>query len=269
MIDLQNCDAFELMAELNDNSIDAIITDPPYGTTQLEWDTAPDLELMFSEFKRIAKPHAPMVMFSAQPFTTDLINAGRDVFSYSLVWEKTSPTNFLAANRQPLKAHEDILIFSKKSCTYNPQMWHSKPKGVIVRKYKPEENKSLHYGGQKDNIGFNNGERFPVSVLSFSNSDRTKTLHPTQKPLDLLCYLAKTYSNEGETILDPFAGSGTTAHAAYLTGRIFIGCEINQEYFEKAKKRLDSVQKQPNIFEKEQGATQAKKLELKQESVFK
>ena len=240
-------DWLELAASLQDNSIDAIITDPPYGTTQLEWDTAPDLKRMFREFKRIAKPHAPMVIFSAQPFTTDLINAGRDIFRYSLVWEKTNPQGFLNANNKPLNCHEDISVLSQTKTTYNPQIWFDKPKGIINRKRNQISGKSQHYGSIKDNTQVNNGERFPVSVLTVSNADRTKIIHPTQKPLDLLTYLVKTYSNEGETVFDPFSGSGTTAHACLLTGRTFIGAELSPEYHAKAIKRLEAVMAQPRL----------------------
>lgn len=237
-------DWLELAAEIPDNSIDSIITDPPYGTTQLEWDTAPDLKRMFQEFKRIAKPYAPMVIFSAQPFTTDLINAGREIFRYSLVAPKTTQTGHLDAKRKPLRNHEDISIFSVSGYgTYNPQM--SKGHKVYTT-YRSGEGSGI-YSKQKRVASDNKGERYPTTVLNPQSFQKPDNFHPTQKPLDLLTYLVKTYSNPGETVFDPFSGSGTTAHACLLTDRKFIGAELSPEYHAKAIKRLEAVMAQPRL----------------------
>ena len=237
-------DWLELVANLKDESIDCIITDPPYGTTQLKWDTAPDLNKMFNEFRRIAKPHSPIVIFGSQPFTTDLINAGRDIFRYSLVCPKTTQTGHLDAKRKPLKNHEDISIFSKLGYgTYNPQM----TKGYKAYQTSRSGEGSKIYAKQKRVASSNNGERYPVTVLDAKSFQKPDNFHPTQKPLDLLIYLVKTYSNPNELIFDPFSGSGTTAHAELLTDRRFVGAELDSGYHAKAVKRLEAVQAQPRL----------------------
>jgi DNA modification methylase len=249
---LELADAHDFIKSLPDNSVDAVIQDPPYHTTQLAFDK---LEVrwpeLWVEIYRVCKPSAVQVMFSAQPFTTDLIYSNRKRFSHEIIWDKTVPTGFYDCNRRVLRAHENVLLFAKhpNKTTYNPQkVWSGNPRGVINRKRGREHGVSLHYGYGKDNTQIDDGWRYPTSVQRFSNSI-PGSVHPTEKPLDFLTWLVKTYSNLGDTVLDLFAGSGTTAHACLLTGRKFVGCEISPEYHAIATKRLEAVAAQAPLFE--------------------
>lgn len=240
-------DYLEFLASLETASVDCLITDPPYGTTNLDWDKSPDLKSFWQEVNRVCKPAAVQVVFASQPFTTDLIISNRGSFRYSVVWEKTMSTGYLDAEKRPMRGHEDIIIFCQSfaDSTYNPQMKEGKPKGFIKRK-----DTTLHYKEHGGSVYVNDGSRYPTSVLKFSNGHGgIKKLHPTQKPLDLLLKLVLTYSNKGDVILDPFFGSGTTGHAALLTGRKFCGCEISQDYYLIAKKRMKAVLNQPELLE--------------------
>ena len=241
---LELTDAFDYVQTIAEGSIDAFISDLPYGTTQLTWDVVPDLERLWREVYRVCKPSAVQVMFSAQPFSTDLINSNRKRFRYPLVWAKTMPTGFLDANRKPLRCHEDILIFAETGrTTYNPQMTKGVAKGYINRR-----SSANHYNSVEATWTVNNGERYPVSVLDFGLDPRTGGQHPTQKPLELLCYLVKTYTNPGDTVLDLFAGSGTTLAACLHTGRKAIGCEIDPQYHSVALRRLEAIEAQQSLF---------------------
>jgi 16S rRNA G966 N2-methylase RsmD len=243
-LDLADC--HEWIKALPDNSIDIVCCDPPYHTTQLKFDA---LEVrwpeLWAEIYRVCKPSAVQVMFSAQPFTTDLINSNRKRFRYPLVWAKTMPTGFLDANRRPLRAHEDVLVFSATgSSTYNPQMVPCAPRRIGHQ----SDHQTSHYGAIRTDNRRIVTEAHPQSVISVgSNGHGGTSLHPTQKPLELLCYLVKTYSNPGDTVLDLFAGSGTTLVACLLTSREALGCEISPEYYAIAKRRLDAVMAQPAL----------------------
>ncbi|MBV9865362.1 MAG: site-specific DNA-methyltransferase [Abitibacteriaceae bacterium] len=229
------------MAKLADHSIDALISDPPYGMTDLFWDRKIDWPRFWKEIERICKENAVIVLFSQQPFTTDLINSNRKWFRYELIWHKTMAVGWLSANQRPLRAHENILIFAKRfqKSTYNPQMelghkpYISQHTGPVAL-----------YGRQRNwpsvarSVG---GERYPRSVLTLSNcgfSRRNPRLHPTQKPLMLIRWLVKSYTNPGDMVLDPFMGSGTTGVACLQTGRHFIGVELEFSYFSNAHERL-------------------------------
>jgi DNA modification methylase len=241
-------DCHEEIKALPDNSVDAVIADPPYHTTQLAFDK---LEVrwheLWEQIYRVCKPNAVQVMFSAQPFTTDLINSNRARFRYELIWPKTTSVGFLNAENRPLKNHENVLLFAErlKESVYNPQMWRSRAYGVVKRS--PVEMR--HYGQQAVSQKVNEGERYPLTVLPYFAGQQANADHPTQKPLDLLCYLVKTYTNPGDTLLDCFMGSGTTGHACLLLGRSFIGYELSPEYFATAKRRLEAAAAQPRIFE--------------------
>lgn len=237
-------DAFQLMRELPPNSIDAIITDPPYGTTDISWDHRIDLVAWWLEADRVIKENGVIAMFSQQPFTTDLINSNRKHFRYELVWRKNCPVGFLDANIRPMRIHENILIFSKyfrrsnrgkrAASTYNPQFTLGKP-----YKSNGKALNTAHYGqtnSTKPKV--NTGYRYPVDVLDYPSRTGEKSLHPTQKNLDLVKWLVLTYTNENEVVLDPFAGSGTTLLACQQTGREGIGFELSQEYCNIAIGRL-------------------------------
>jgi site-specific DNA-methyltransferase (adenine-specific) len=242
---LHHGDAIEFMRTLEGGSVDAIITDPPYGTTQLEWDKPVDWSTFWAEAYRACKPNAVQIVFSAQPFTTDLINSNRKRFRYEIIWPKTTVTGFLDANRRPLRAHEVITVFAAitKGSTYNPQKTVGVPY-VTVRLDKTAH----HYGSHEGATTVSDGSRYPVSVLPALGSE-AGSLHPTQKPTELMAWLVRTYTNPGDLILDPFAGSGSTGVAAIKEGRRFIGSELDENYHAIALKRLEAAYQQPRLME--------------------
>jgi site-specific DNA-methyltransferase (adenine-specific) len=234
-------DCFNVLASMPDGSVDMILTDPPYGTTDLEWDTAPNLARMFAEFNRVAKPNGAIVVMAQQPFATDCIVANRERFRYELIWEKTKALGFLSANKKPLRAHENVLVFYKLLPTYNPQK--TKVTNDRVGSFKIQKSKReyiQHYNQYKNSVYTHDGTRYPRSVVKFSNRIEA-TQHPTQKPLALFEYLIKTYTNEGETVLDCFAGSGTSAVAAINTGRGYIVIEKEEKYIDVIKSRVEAA----------------------------
>ncbi|BCM94116.1 modification methylase DpnIIB [Abditibacteriota bacterium] len=228
------------MASLADHSVDALISDPPYGTTALSWDKSIDWPRFWALATRVCTENAVIVLFAAQPFATDLINSNRRLFRYELIWHKRMAVGWLDARRRPLRAHENILIFARRlhSSTYNPQMETGhKP---YARVAKPIQSGAPHYGQLRKFTSGSQGERYPRSVLSYSNRHE-KSLHPTQKPLPLLEWLVNTYSQVGDVVLDPFMGSGTTGIACINTGRRFIGVEKDQDYFDVARVRMEKA----------------------------
>lgn len=242
-LQLLNGDMLKLIPELEANSVDAVITDLPYGTLNKQrntWDRIINLEEFWQTIKHVSKPTTPLITTTAQPFTTVLIASNMKDFKYSLIWEKSKATGYLNAKKQPMRAHEDIVVFYDKQCTYNPQMVPGKPydKGTALRD-------TQHYGKQSKATHIKNEEgiRYPRSVIYFKTAETEGKLHPTQKPLSLYEWLILTYTNPGDTILDPCMGSGTTGEAAIKTGRNFIGIESNPEYYQTAYKRLTNVLK--------------------------
>lgn len=245
LFDLHLGDCLEVMRDLEANSIDTVLCDLPYGTTQNAWDNVIDLEAFWREVRRLSKPKANWVMFGAQPFTTDLINSNRKAFRYAMVWPKTTPTGFLNANRRPLAAHEDVLIFGEGQGVYNPQKWESNrgPYSTSRRVF------SSSYGGQVHTTKTSpNGERFPITVLPETANKQANAIHSTQKPDELCSYLILTYSNEGDLVADFTMGSGTTGIAAAKTGRRFVGIELSPEYYEIAKARIEAAYRQAHLF---------------------
>lgn len=229
-------ECIEGMKLLPDKSIDMILCDLPYGTTRNKWDAIIPFNQLWSEYERIIKDNGAIVLTAAQPFTSELIVSNRKLFRYSLVWDKKLSSGFLNAKRMPLRRHEDIVVFYKKLPTYNPIMevrGKVRKKGITTDTGKHTEN----YGSYKSAVSENN-EYYPTSIIEVSNANRSKSVHPTQKPVDLFTYLIKTYTNEGEIVLDNCIGSGTTAIAAIRTNRLFIGFERESEYVEIANKRL-------------------------------
>ena len=236
-VQLYNGDCLEIMKDIPDKSIDMILCDLPYGTTRNKWDTVIDLDLLWIEYERIIKDNGAIVLFAQVPFNIILGYSNLKLLKYEWIWEKQQGTGFLNAKKMPLKKHENILVFYKKLPIYNPQMI-----GNEIRTIKRNKN-----GKTTDNYGkFTYDEqstyvgRYPTSILSFDR-DKNK-LHPTQKPVALLEYLIKTYTNEGEIVLDNCMGSGSTGVACININRKFIGVELEEKYFEMAKNRIEEAQ---------------------------
>ncbi len=228
-----NADCFDVFPFIEDKSIDAIICDLPYGTTQCKWDSIIDLDLLWKEYKRIIKDNGAIVLTASQPFTTKLISSNYEMFRYEWIWEKTLFSNFALVKKQPAKLHENILVFYKKQPIYNPQMQEGKPYTDKPRK--------RTMGVIGDAIGMkkaieNKGERYPSSVQKYSNGNNG-TQHPTQKPIELFEYLIKTYTNENDMVLDNTMGSGTTNLACIKLNRKSIGIEKEKQYYDVAVRR--------------------------------
>jgi len=236
MIDLRKGDCLELMKDIPDKSIDAIIADLPYGITRAKWDIILDLDLLWKQYERIIKDNGAIVLFGSQPFTTTLINSNRKLFRYDLVWDKKMKVGMMNCKRMPLRQHEDIVVFYKKQPTYNPQMTKGK-----MRNKKIAPTKDFEVYGQITPIDNFNDDYYPSSILEFSNANQKAKSHPTQKPVALLEYLIKTYTNEGDLVLDNTMGSGTTGVACINTNRNFIGIELDDKYFEMAKARINEA----------------------------
>lgn len=236
MNQLLHGDCLELMKDIPDKSIDMILCDLPYGTTRNKWDSVIPVKALWCEYKRICKINAAIILFSQMPFTAELVSSCPELFRYEWIWEKTQGTGHLNAKKMPLKVHENILVFYRSLPTYNPQYSNGKP---YVTTYSTH---SSNYGKQKNNITtVNDGIRYPTDIICFGRKHSDRRLHPTQKPVALLEYLIKTYTNDGETVLDNCMGSGSTGVAAVNTGRRFIGIELENKYFEIAKQRINNA----------------------------
>ncbi len=255
---LHRGDCLEEMTQIDDGSIDTIIADLPYGTTACNWDSVIPFEPMWTQFKRVIKKRGAVVLFGSQPFTSQLINSNLPWFKYSLVWDKRLAGNFLNANRMPLMIHEDVPIFGKHQTTYNPQMIKGQMRGKGSKTKSNAGNGANAYGKYAPSYK-KNDLYYPRSIVYKSNGDRTNGdngLHPTQKPVALLEYLIKTYTNPGETVLDCTMGSGTTGVAAMKTGRRFVGIELDPTYFEIAQTRIKNAAGDFTETKKEQASGQ-------------
>lgn len=237
-IKLYRGDCLEKMRNIDSNSIDMILCDPPYGTTRNKWDSVIPLDKMWDEYKRIIKDNGAIVLFSSEPFTSELILSNLKMFRYDLIWAKTQGSDFLNANRKPLKAHENILVFYKHLPTYNKQYWYSTPYKCANKKRTHSSNYGT-YSTKVGSEGSEDGKRYPLSVLKFNSE---KGLHPTQKPVALLEWLIKTYTNENDIVLDNCMGSGSTGVACINTNRKFIGIELDDKYFDIAVNRIQDTQ---------------------------
>ena len=230
-------DCLERMKEIPDGSVDMILTDPPYQTTQNKWDSIIPFEPMWEQLKRVVKPNAACVLFSAQPFTTNLIYSNMKCFKYSMVWKKSKCGSPLTAKYKPLTKHEDVNVFSlhKKTLKYYPQMSEGKP---YKRKF--TENKINNMGfGIKGVETDNKGTRHPTTILDYPQQWRRQDqYHPTQKPVELMEFLIKSFSMENDTVLDFTMGSGSTGVACLNTNRKFIGIEMEEKYFDIGIKRM-------------------------------
>lgn len=214
--------------------VDAVICDPPYGTTACSWDKIIDFNKMWQKLDKLVKPNGAIVLFGAQPFTYKLISSNPKMFRYEYIWEKNRTTNFLNSKKMPMRKHENILVFYKKLCTYNPQGLIKYDKHIKARKTHTKvygQNKGKEYTQKYTN--------YPHSILKFNCVQ--KNVHPTEKPVELMEFLVKTYTNECETVLDFTMGSGTTGVACIKNNRNFIGIELDEKYFEIAKKRIMEV----------------------------
>lgn len=226
------CDCFPLLQEIPDNSVDLVLTDPPFAVTQNKWDKPIDLEALWKELHRVAKPNTAFVLHCIQPFTTDLIQSNRKEFKYCWVWNKHYCRGFLNAKKQPLRNTEDIAVFYRKQCLYNPQM----RKGEMRSKGNSANQRGC-YGSYKP-VKTVNDIYYPTTILDFAGVAVPDLIHPTQKPVELEAYLIRTYTEEGGVVLDPFMGSGTTGVACRQEGRIFIGIEQDETYFSAARQRI-------------------------------
>ena len=237
-IELWHGDCLELMKDISDKTVDMILCDLPYGTTRNKWDSIIPFEFLWDEYKRVIKDNGVICLFGQGAFTANLIMSNIPMYRYDIIWEKTKAGGFLNAKRMPLQAHENISIFYKKLPTYNPQMEQGKP----YTKKAVTNGDGNNYGkfNRVGQVHINNGERFPRSVIKISN-DNHKSLHPTQKPVALLEYLIKTYTNENETVLDNCMGSGSTGVACKNLNRKFIGIELDENYFNIAKERIENT----------------------------
>lgn len=240
MIDLRLGDCLELMKDIPNKSVDMILCDLPYGMTACKWDSIIPFEPLWEQYTRIIKDNGAIVLFGQEPFSSNLRSSNFKLYRYDWIWEKDNHTNFLNIKKQPGKRHELISVFYKKQPTYNPQMWEGKENhsvGKQVGKMVEREylgNKYELKETKKSNL------KYPISILRFKGEGRGKAIHPTQKPVALFEYLIKTYTNEGETVLDNCMGSGTTGVACVNTNRNFIGIELDDKYFEIAKERIES-----------------------------
>lgn len=240
MIGLFNDDCLKIMAAIPSASIDAIITDPPYGTTACKWDLVIPFEPMWEQLKRIIKPNGAIVLFGSQPFTSALVMSNPKMFKYEWVWGKGRGTGFQIVRYKPLVSHENILIFGNGAVTYNPQMRErEKPR---ISKNKGTTRQMLVSNGKEYQAEKALDKKYPITELQFTNNDQKNKLHPTQKPVALMEYLIKTYTNEGEIVLDFTMGSGTTGVAAVNLKRHFIGIELDKGYFDIALARIKAAE---------------------------
>jgi site-specific DNA-methyltransferase (adenine-specific) len=228
------------MKDIPDKSIDLILCDLPYGRTHNRWDTVIPFDKLWEHYNRIIKDNGAILLFCDGLFMCDLMNSNRKMWRYNLVWNKVLPSGFLNANRQPLRQHEEICVFYKKQPIYHPQKHKGKPNHS---KGKPKVNQNNNYNKMEfvDNSEELGDMKHPTSIVSFSKPHPSIMVHPTQKPIELLEWLIKSYTDENMIVLDNCMGSGSTGIACVNTNRQFIGIELNEEYFNIAKERLEGV----------------------------
>jgi site-specific DNA-methyltransferase (adenine-specific) len=229
-------DCLEVMKQIDDKSVDLILCDLPYGVSKMKWDSVIPFDELWTEYKRIRKDGAPIVLFGTEPFTSAMIMSNVKEFKQKLIWNKVNPVGHLVAKYKHMQVTEDVVVFGQNKITYNPQM--SASEDIRKRSYKPIYNNYLQ-NIDKRSCTTERSDRFPTNLIKFSNANRRGKIHPTEKPVDLLEYLIKTYSNEGSLILDNCCGSGSTLKAAQNLNRNFIGIEQNEFYFNIANLRLN------------------------------
>ncbi len=243
-MDLRLGDCIDIMKSIPNESIDAVITDPPYGTTACKWDSIIDFKLMWDQLNRIIKPNGAIVLFGSEPFSSALRMSNIKNYKYDWIWDKIKGTGFLNAKKQPMRNHELIHLFYKKQPTYNPQ----KTTGHKHKKsFRRKELQTDVYGKMNKDYNYSSTERYPRSIQKFSTDTQNSSLHPTQKPVKLMEYLIKTYTNEKETVLDFTMGAGSTGIACINLNRKFIGIELDQVIFNLSLKRLKEHQAQTTL----------------------
>lgn len=232
-------DCLEAMKNIPNKSIDMILTDLPYGITKCEWDKEIDLNKLWEQYNRIIKDNGAILLFGTEPFASKVRMSNLKMYRYDWIWEKTAATGHLNANKMPLRASENIMVFYKKLPIYNPQKTQGhKPVNSYTKYLKTQNNTELYGKMNKVLSGGGNTDRFPRNIIKFASDKQKSKLHTTQKPVALLEYLIKTYTNEGELVLDSCMGSGSTAVACANTNRSFIGMEIDEKYFNITKERI-------------------------------
>jgi len=242
---IYNEDCLIGMSKIDNKSIDMVLCDLPYGTTNCEWDKVIPLEKLWAEYRRVIKDNGAIVLTSQQPFTTDLINSARDIFRYEIIWDKISKMGFLSANKRPLRRHENIIIFYKKLPVYNVQKEKIDVKDM-GRARKTRSGLYEGYSTARSNSWVETGYRFPSSILKITNwngaifgKTENAVKHPTQKPVPLFSWLIRTYTNEDDVILDNCMGSGTTAISCLQENRKYIGFETNEKYYNDSINRIE------------------------------
>jgi site-specific DNA-methyltransferase (adenine-specific) len=232
-------DCLEVMKRIPDGSVDMILCDLPYGTTQNKWDNVIPFEPLWREYWRVAKPRAAVVLTASQPFTSALVMSQVDNFKYDWTWNKVQPTGHLNAKRMPMRTCESVAVFYREQCVYNPQLGV----GAEIKRTKSTGAQTTNYG-DFESLGKNSDKtRQPTTLLTISSgkSPHNRTIHPTQKPVALFEYLIRTYTNPGDVVLDNCAGSGTTAIACENTGRHWVCIEQDAEYSRKAIERIRAI----------------------------
>lgn len=241
---IYNMDCLEGMKKIEDNSIDMVLCDLPYGTTSNKWDSIIDLDKLWEEYNRICKPTAAIVLTASQPFTSKLVMSNPKMFKHEWIWQKNRGSNFANTVREPMKEHEEILVFSKGKWTYNKQMQERSEGGKSRVKYDFNHvTESTNYSKFTKSQNKNCSDlRVPSSIQKFNIDTGKNHFHPTQKPVELFRYLIRTYSNKGDLVLDNCMGSATTAIASLIEGRNYIGFENNKEYYEKSLERIKNFE---------------------------
>jgi site-specific DNA-methyltransferase (adenine-specific) len=259
-------DCREILPSLG--KVDAVVTDPPYGTTACAWDCVINPAPLWDAFDRMLSDRGAAIFFGCQPFTSQMVVSRLEWFKYQWVWDKVSKTDFMNAKNKPLREHEDIIVFSKgTTANKSPRRMTYNPQGIAEpTRFKSDNRNAAGYMGcarpsHEDHYTYQ-AANYPSSILRFSNADRGDVEHPTQKPIELLRFLVSTYSDEEQTILDPFMGSGTTGVAAVKLGRKFTGIEIEPKYFDIACRRISEALKQPDMFIEKPKAAEQQRMEF-------
>jgi predicted RNA methylase len=242
-IELYNADCREVLPTLP--KVDAVVTDPPFGTTQCAWDVVLPFGEMWGALEHVRDKNTPVVLFGCEPFSSLLRISNLKQFKYDWVWDKPKGTGFLNAKKQPLRGHEIVSVFCEGPAPYYPQMTSGH---VRKQSFRGKHLQTDVYGEMAGDYSYDSTERYPRSVITFSSDTQNSSEHPTQKPVALMEYIINTYTREGESVLDFTMGSGTTGVAAVKTARKFIGIEIEERYFDIACRRISDALKQPDFF---------------------
>ena len=236
---LVNADCFDVFPFIEDNSINMVLCDLPYGKTKNKWDSVLELKILWEQYERVICDNGIIVLFGQDKFSARLMLSNEKLHRYNIIWEKTTPTGHLNAKKMPLRSHEDILVFYKHLPTYNPQKTTGHKRKVSTAHHKRDSKKTTNYG-EHGLTTYDSTERYPKSVWKFATDKQKEALHPTQKPILLLEEIIKTFTNEGDMVLDNTMGSGTTNLACLKLNRKSIGIEKEKQYYDVAVRRLSS-----------------------------